>query len=173
MPAKHPLQQSFEEVVDHVAHESVNAQGRRMTVGEIAAKTGQRENYLAKATSKNYEEQRLPGDLIVPVTLATKNFAIVDWICAQVGGVFFQLPEVDPANVDVIEQSGRTASEFGDVMRSAAVSLADGKVTVDEARDFRQQVNELVATALQFADLLDVKAGLPKAAAQRVTEGDL
>ena len=32
--------------------------------------------------------------LIAPLTIATRNYAIVEHLCAQVGGVFFPLPSV-------------------------------------------------------------------------------
>lgn len=151
---------TFEDAVDLVAHQSVNEQGRHLTVADIATRIGKSENYLAKATSKHYAEKPLRGELIVPLTLATNNYAIVEHICEAVGGVFFKLPKVDAANRDVLEHAGRLATEFGDVMTSAATALADRRVTPDEARSFRAEVLEQVAVALQMADLMDAKAGL-------------
>lgn len=149
---------TFAEAVDLVAHHSTTEQGRRMSVDDIAARIGRPANYLRKATSQYDDAHPLRGDLIVPMTMATRNYAIVEHIAEQCGGVFFQMPHVDAANLDVIEHAGTAVREFGDVLAASARALADGRVTPEEAADFRNQGNEAIAAIAKFMQLIDSKA---------------
>lgn len=55
------------------------------------------------------------------------------------------------------------------VMSEAGRALADGRVTRDEAQSFRRQANEAITAILEFAALMDTKAGIaPPLALQEV-----
>lgn len=150
----------YQRALDEVGHNSHDAHGRRMTVEQIAERIGKRPPYLRNALCATDENHPLDSSLVVPLTIATGNLALVRYFAEACGCVLVELPKVTVENTDVITHCGKAAAEFSDVMQSAGRALADGRVSKDEAKEFRGQVNELIAAALRFADLMDIKAGL-------------
>ncbi len=143
-----------------IVHESYDEHGRRLTVGRIAERMGERESYLAPRLSPYDDTHTLPWTKVVGVTHATRNGALIEHLCRETGYVPVKLPKVDAANIDVIEHAGAAAKEFGDVMAEAGKALADGRVKPDEADAFRKQAHEAVAAIMQFVQLMDAKAGI-------------
>ncbi len=152
---------NYQRALDEVGHHSVTEQGARMTVEQIADRMGEPNlNRLRKILSAYDDSHPLNAAKVVPLTLATRNLALVRYFAEAVGCVLVELPKVGVENLDVMAHAGNAAREFADVMAEAGKALADGRVSRDEAQAFRKQANELITVVCQFADLLDVKAGL-------------
>ena len=141
---------TFAEAVDQVAHHSRTEQGKRLTVADIAARIGRHENYLRKATSQYDDAHPLRADLVAPLTLATKNYALVEHIAEASGGVFFRLPPVSAASTDVIEQTARTVQEFADVLHASATAWSDHRVTPEEAARTCREIDQAIAALAQM-----------------------
>lgn len=158
--SRETIVRTFADAVDVVAHQSRNEHGQRMSVGDIAERIGRSENYLGKAVSKYDDAHPLRGDLIVPLTLATKNYALLQHLATAVGGVFFPLPAVDDngKNLDVIEQTANVVGEFGDVLTDVRRALADGIVTPEEAERVAIEGNEAIAEIARLINLVQRKA---------------
>lgn len=149
---------SFAEAVDAVAHHS-RVNGQRMTVAEIAERIGRPENYLRKATSQYDDAHPLRGDLIVPLTTATGNFALINYLARACGGVFFQLPDVRTDDyADILNQTATVVGEFGDVLTDLRASLADNRVTSGEAARVAQQGNEAIAEIARLVRMVEDRA---------------
>lgn len=162
---------NYQRALDEIGHNSYDAHGRRMTVPQIAERIGKPVAYLRNALCATDEHHPLDSSLVVPVTHATNNLALVRYYAEACDCVLVPLPKVTVSNVDVFEHAGAAAREFGDVMTEAAKAMADGRVTRREAEAFRQQANEAMTAIARFASLMDIKAGIqppPLAAAQEV-----
>lgn len=145
---------TFSEAVDQVAHHSETEQGRRMTVADIATRIGRNENYLRKATSQYDDAHPLRADLVAPLTVATRNYALVEHIAEACGGVFFRLPPVHATSADVIEQTATTVKEFADVLHSSADAYADQRLTPEEAQRTCREIDQAIAALAQFRKLI-------------------
>lgn len=151
---------NYQRALDEIGHNSHDAQGRRLTVEQIAERLGKRSSYLRNALCATDENHPLDSSLVVPLTHTTGNLALVRYFAEAVGCVLVELPKVGVENLDVMAHAGSAAREFADVMAEAGKALADGRVTREEAQSFRKQANELMTVVCQFADLFDVKAGI-------------
>lgn len=151
---------NYQRALDEVGHHSHDEQGRRLTVDAIADRMGVRASHLRKALSAYDETHPLNAGKVVALTHATRNLALVRYFAEACGCVLIELPKVTTEHADVMAHAGEAAREFGDVMAEAGKSLADGRVTKDEAVAFRTQVNELVTVAMTFAEAMDIKAGI-------------
>ena len=121
---------------------------------------GVRASHLRKALSAYDDTHPLNAAKVVPLTLTTRNLALVRYFAEACGCVLVELPKVSAANVDVFEHAGAAAREFGDVMTEAAKALADGRVTKDEALAFGAQANEAMTAIARFKQLMEIKAGI-------------
>lgn len=151
---------NYQRALDEVGHHSVDAHGQRLTVDRIAERMGVRASHLRKALSAYDDAHPLNAAKVVPLTLTTRNLALVRYFAEACGCVLVELPTVSAENVDVFEHAGDAAREFGDVMTEAAKAMADGRVSRDEAHRFRAQANEAMTATAKFAQLMDIKAGL-------------
>lgn len=150
----------YQRALDDLGHNSHDYQGRRLTVEQIAERIGKRTTYLRNALCATDENHPLDSSLVVALTHATGNLALVRYFAEACGCVLLELPKVSAANVDVFEHAGDAAREFGDVMTEAARAMADGRVTKDEAQAFGVQATEAITAIARFKQLMDIKAGL-------------
>ena len=161
---------NYQRALDEIGHNSHDAQGRRLTVEQIAERLGKRSSYLRNALCATDENHPLDSSLVVPLTHTTGNLALVRYFAEAVGCVLVELPKVGVENLDVMAHAGSAAREFADVMAEAGKALADGRVDRHEAQASRAQANELITVVCQFADLLDVKAGIQPPPALKAVE---
>lgn len=159
----------YQRALDDVGHNSYDEQGRRLTVAQIAERVGRGVAYMRNALCATDEAHPLDSSLVVPVTIATNNRALVRYFAEATGCVCIELPRVTAGNTDVIAHAGAAAKEFGDVMTEAGLALADGRVTRDEAAAFERQANEAIAAIVTFVHLMNAKAGV---AAPRLVSGE-
>ncbi len=160
---------SFAAAVDIVAHQSTNERGERMVIADIAARIGRPDSYLRKATSQYDDAHPLRGDLIVPLTLATRNYALINYLARECGGVFIQMPAVESADHgDIVRQTTTVVGEFGDVLADLRTALADGHISTSESDRVSVQAYEAIAETLRLVKLVHLKAHAPAPVKERV-----
>lgn len=162
---------SYQRALDDIGHHSHDEHGQRLTVDRIAERMGVQPHRLRKTLSAYDEAHPLNAALVVALTHATKNLSLVRYFAEACGCVLVELPKVNPANLDVLEQAGSAAREFSDVLAEAGKALADGRVSRDEALAFRRQTDEAITALATFALLMERKAGIAPPADVTVSHG--
>lgn len=81
----------------------------------------------------------------VDVTLLTGDTRIVSTFAAMAGGMFIPLPAELPDGTSAMQQIGRMAKEFGDVVQAVVEAIADGRVSANELTRVNREWGELVA----------------------------
>lgn len=160
----------YQRALEDIGCNSHDQHGQRLTRERIAERMGKTTSYIKNALNATDEHHPLDSSLVVNLTLATGNLSLVRYFAEAVGCVLVELPKVGIENLDVMAHAGNAAREFADVMAEAGKALADGRVSRDEAQAFRTQANELITVVCQFADLLDVKAGIQPPPVLRAVE---
>lgn len=126
------------EVVYCVVHHS------RIDAKTIAERLGVRYTYLTDAASPDRDEVQFQARLIVPITLATGNDALLRYLAAQCGYVAFKVPTASDAHADVVAHTAKVVREFGDVLTASATAMADHAITASEAAGVCQEIDELI-----------------------------
>lgn len=122
----------------------------------LADRIGVRYGYLLDAANPDREEVQFQARWIVPLTLASKNDAIVRYLAEAVGGVFYRVQHDQPAD----EHTSRALKEFGDYLHAVAVAAADRVYTPAEARIVEEQGLEAVTAILAHIDHVRHLAGI-------------
>lgn len=151
---------NYQRALDEVGHQSFDEQGRRLTVDAIAERMGVRASNLRKALSAYDDAHPLNAAKVVPLTLTTKNLALVRYFAEACGCVLIELPKASVEHADVVAHAGESATSFGGVLANAGLALADGRVEKREAQDFRAHVNKHITVLLAMAEAMDIKAGI-------------
>lgn len=143
---------SLEEAIDCVAHYS------DLTLRQIAERVGKSESYLRAACSQWDDGHHFQAALIIPLTAATRNFALLDYIERQVGRVAIAIPE-GVGRGDVFERTADVMRELGEAIEAIRCSLADGRVETCEAARVQKEIADLqqAAAALQACVLAQVE----------------
>ena len=127
---------SFPEAIDCELHHSV------LSLKEIAERVGVREGYLRQAASQYDDAHRFQAELIIPITAATGNFAIVDYLERALGRIAISLPHV-AGRGDVFERTAELMRELGEAVETIRASLTDGRVTAEEAERVRKEIHDV------------------------------
>ena len=150
---------TFEEAADCLGHHSSR------TLTQIASAISRSYNYLKKALSANQETHPLRGDLVVPLTLASaedpraRNYALLDWMEAQVGRVAFVVPTAaDIGDADLLQRVHNLSKEFTDMLARVTESARDGRTTPDEVEDVAREFRELQAAGAALLEHLRASA---------------
>lgn len=124
---------------------------------EVAERVGRSESTLGKECSRYDEDHYPPLRMVVPLTLASENDALITYLARAVGGVFVRIESVVGPGVDQ-EHAARAVATFGALLQQFGAALADGTITDQEA------------DAIQYAgdDAITAIAGLSAYARQRV-----
>jgi hypothetical protein len=121
----------------------------------LADRIGCRPAYLVAAADP-MQTQSLPARLIVPLTLASGDTAIVRHLAEAVGGVFVELPkDLTGTHADVVNAIGRITAEMGEVMAATGRAMEDGRITADEATRAQEEAKDAIAALHQFIAVLD------------------
>jgi hypothetical protein len=120
---------SLKEACDCVGHHS------NRPLREIAERIGRTESTLGKECSLYDEEHCLPLRLVVPLTIAADNDALISYLAQAVGGVFVRLHADVGRGLDQ-EHVAHAVAAFGELLQRYGSSLADGTITTDEADHF-------------------------------------
>jgi hypothetical protein len=142
------------EAIDCVAHHS------SVTLEQIAERIGRSVNYLRKATSAYDDAHPFRADLIVPVSLASANAAIVRYLARAVGGAYVPLPSAALASAGEFLSAAHAVQDFGRTLETFAQITADNDITNEEADRFARQAQETIEAILQLAAA--VRARVPR-----------
>lgn len=89
----------------------------------------------------------LPARLIVPITKATGNTALLDFLEAAVGRLAFAIPKADGPPAEILKIAGAVAREAGQAISALGESVEDGMLNELErlsvVREIREAIREL------------------------------
>lgn len=127
---------------------------------EIAYLTGKDYNRLANSANDSQQEN-LSGKDIVPVTIASRNDALVEFISSAVGGVFIRLPrfdvngiqgEVSKEILDMVTYLGKLSNEFVEAMKDCVIDK-------DEAGRMEKILMQIVQHSIALSELIARQVG--------------
>jgi hypothetical protein len=137
----HPCQPlDLKEALDCLGHHSDRP------LREIAERVGRTESTLGKECSRYDEDHYPPLRMVVPLTLASENDALVTYLARAVGGVFVRIESSIGRGVDQ-EHAARAVATFGQLLHQFGEALADGTITDQEA-DAIQYAGDDTITAI-------------------------
>jgi hypothetical protein len=87
----------------------------------------------------------------------TGDTRAIDALCGESGGVFVKTGQGAIGDDQILEVLSRLGKEFGEVCASLHKSLADGKLTEREFKDFNQQLYELNQVSLELGARMEAK----------------
>lgn len=140
------------ESLDDALYACVYASGKPPKA--LADDIGVRCGYLTEAANRDREDTQFQARLIVPLTKATGNDAIVRYLAHAVGGVFVRVP----ADMQADEHTARSLKEFGEYLCTVANASADGIVTRAEADAARLQATEAIEAILAHVSAIEARA---------------
>ena len=144
------LPATFEDALYSVVHESDKP------AKAIASEIGVRHGYLLDAANPHRDDNQFQARLIVPVTKASGNDALVRFIAHAAGGVFFRVPRDGRTEA----ATARSVKEFGEYLSESAEASADRVYTPSEAKAIDAQGMEAVAAILAHLEQVRSLAGL-------------
>jgi len=130
--------QSYNEAVYEVVHNS------GIPIKQLAAQLGIASATLYNCANPNMDEPALARKHIIPLTLATRNFAILDYFEHTCGRIAYELPRVDASFGEVAGEVSNITREFGEVLERIAAALQnDGRIDRTELAAIRQECLDL------------------------------
>jgi hypothetical protein len=93
----------------------------------------------------------------VPLTLASGDDSIIEYLAHAVGGVFYRLS--GSAVPDA--HTAKSLQEFGDYLHAVALAGSDRRYTVEEAEACEREALEAIEAVLAHVDYVRKSAGLP------------
>jgi hypothetical protein len=147
-----------DKVIPMRQHESAGEKTgeRRLGLGEViqelvlnspmpakaqADRVGVRYGYLLDAANPDREDTHFQARLIAPLTNATGNDVLIDWLARECGGVFYRLN----SHVAPDALTAKSLREFGDYLKAVADMDMDRKRTKHEVAEIRIQAFEAIA----------------------------
>lgn len=137
---------SIKEALDCVGHHSAQP------LSVIAARVGRSESTLGKECSTWDDEHMPPLRLVVPLTIASSNDALIRFLAEACGGVFFR--PLEPVSLRDVASIASVVREFGELLEAAAQATADGCVSVAERARVQHEANDTIAAIVAYMDLL-------------------
>ena len=129
---------TYNEAVYQVVHRS------DIPPKQLAAILGVGESTLYNCANPNMDEPALSRKHIIPLTLATRNFAILDHFEQACGRVAFEIPPADGGLSKVAGEVAAVTCEFGQLLEQVAAALRDdGRVTGPELRKIEREAADL------------------------------
>lgn len=118
---------SLPEAIDCVAHHS------DLSLREIAERAGKSETYLRSACSQYDDSHKFQAELIVPVTVASGNTAILDYLERMVGRIAITLPTVELGDTtDLFTPMAEIAQEIGHMAAAIQAAFRDHHLAAEE-----------------------------------------
>lgn len=136
------------------------------SVAAIAEEIGMKPGYLYRATLPEEEEGgsdsgcSFPLKRYIALLRATGDLQSLDYIERMVGrvGVPVAIPDCKPK--DLPASVAKALSEFGEVMKEYAATIADGRITPGEAERFGKECFEAMQELAGLNTLVRKLAGL-------------
>lgn len=148
-----PIPASLEDALYHVVHES-----GEMTPKQLASAIGVRHAYLLDAANQFRDETQFQARLIVPLTKASGNDALIRFLSFACGGAFVRL---DSQQTVFDEQTARSMREFAEYLQTVADSGRDGVVTEEEAAQIEREAHECIEAILTHVKTLKTRVTPP------------
>jgi len=142
----HCRPESVKEALDCVGHHSAQP------LPVIAERIGRVVGTLAKECSVYDDDHVPPLRLVVPLTLASGNDALIRHLAEACGGVFFRVPVV--AAVQDVSALATIVREFGELLEEVSTATADGRVTADELARVRREANDVITAIAAYVERL-------------------
>lgn len=102
---------------------------------------------------------------LLKMTLRSKDYRALNAFAGECGFICVPLPEALAVDGDATMQNlGRVAKEFGDVIQEVSSAAADGEVSANELQRVERQWGELVAAGQQLLGNLRANHEATKAA---------
>ncbi len=121
-------------------------------------------SYLYNASNPNLEEEAHHAQMrwLVPLTQASRNFVVVDFIEQQLGRVGVMLPTVEGAVAPATPENlpayvCHLMAEIGDVARESSTRLADGDLSHVDRLQIEKEVRDVLQRAAQILEALKVE----------------
>jgi len=146
--------ESFKEALYEVVHRS------SIPAKQLPELIGLSYSMIMNAANPNLEEFNLRGDKIVPLTIQTKNHALVDYINKAIGLASFPLPSPAPDSKPLHTHLTKTVSEFSDVLKTFDEMMSDNKVRPCEAAALEKEAYELIQALMAWVATVKVSAGV-------------
>ncbi|WP_305043875.1 phage regulatory CII family protein [Geoalkalibacter sp.] len=124
--------ETYNEAVYAVVH------GSGVPIKQLAARAGIAESTLYNCANPNMEEPALARKHIIPLTLATRNFEILDFFEEQCGRVAYELPAADCPLSEIAKEVSTVTRKFGVLLLRVSQALEnDGRVDGEELAGIR------------------------------------
>lgn len=104
-----------------------------------AIKAGKRMQYLWR--DPKHQGSDPLGDTIALMKHSGNN-VILDYICAESGGVFVPNVEAEDSTSTIFQDTSTIFSEASDILRVLSDAASDGKITQEEGEKIRKEVDE-------------------------------
>jgi hypothetical protein len=147
---------SLAEAIDCTVHHS------DPTLKQIAERIGKTEGYLRASSSQYDDSHKFQAELIVPITVATGNFAILDYMERQVGRVALTVPD-GLGRGDVFERTADLMRELGEAIEEIRRTLTDGRVEAAEAERVKKEIHDIQRAAAALQACVIAQLGAPGA----------
>ena len=118
-----------------------NVFGGKVPAKALADKIGKSYTYLANAANESQEESHFQARDVIPLTLGSGSFALLDFIERSCGRVAFVVPYIGGSTSKVVNETSNITAEFSDLMRELSVAL-------DERGEDGQQVSQKEAARI-------------------------
>lgn len=137
---------TLKDVLNRVVHEN------RLSPRQLAEELGMSYSMLTNAANPDLEEFRFAARHLIPITRATKDFRLFDFMEAAVGRVAFSLPEL-PTMIDNLPcLVADNVREFGDVLTAIGSALENGRIGEIEIKKIEVEILEQVRTAMALLE---------------------
>ena len=140
---------TLKDVLYRVVHENP-----RFTPRQLAEEMGMSYSMLCNSANPDLEEFKFQARNIIPITRATNDCRLVDYIEASVGRVAFLLPEIPDKLAGVDRLIAENVQLFGNALADIGAALQDGKIDNVEMKRIEVDLLQQVRTAMALLEAL-------------------
>ena len=115
----------------------------------LADRIGKTYTYFCNAANEAQPESHFQAKDIIPLTLLSGSFDLLDFIETQCGRVSFKIPEVDGEVSTLVKELAQLTDEFGDVLHELSDAMRAGSesgrgISRGERRRIDRECDELI-----------------------------
>lgn len=137
----------FKDSVQETVHKG------KLPVAQLAERIGKSPSYVYNCANPNLEDDfHLQGREIIPLTLASENYAVVNYICKGVGGVFLRVPQVEGIDLSLSENILETIEHLAELRRKYKEAMKDGVLSRSERRELEALKYEIVTHVMSLLE---------------------
>lgn len=146
------MSRTLKDVLYEVIHQS------RLDKKVLAERLGISYQMLMNAANPDLPEFKFQARLIIPVTMMTGDFRVLDYLEASCGRVAYQLPEIPKGMDEIHSLVSASVKEFGDVLTEAGKALADGRIDLWEAKRLEKEIIDQVRVVMALLEAVKRQA---------------